>query len=77
MLDKKRGNMALSTEQVILAVIVGTLFAIIYSLRVLVLVERRIARMDENLLLITRKIAAEELRIEKAEKAILKSVRKK
>ncbi len=69
--------MALSTEQVILAVIVGTLFAIIYSLRVLVLVERRIARMDENLLLITRKIAAEELRIEKAEKAILKSVRKK
>lgn len=69
--------MPLSTEQVILAIIVGTLFAIIYSLRVLVLVERRIARMDENLLLITQRIASEEMRIEKAEKAILKSVKRK
>ena len=69
--------MPLSTEQVILAIIIGTLFAIIYSLRVLVMMERRIARMDENLLLITRKIVAEEGRIERQERAILKSVRRK
>lgn len=69
--------MPLSTEQVILAIIIGTLFAIIYSLRVLVLLERRIARMDENLLLITRKIVLEESRIEKQERAILKSVKRK
>ncbi len=69
--------MPLTTEQVILAIIVGTLFAIIYSLRILVLVERRIARMDENLLLITRKIASEELKIERQEKAILKSIKRR
>ena len=69
--------MGLTTEQVILAIIVGTLFAIIYSLRILVLVERRMARMDENLLAITRKIVSGEARIEKEEKAIMKSMRRK
>lgn len=69
--------MSLSSEQVILAIIVGTLFAIIYSLRILVLVERRIARMDENLLLIAKSIAAEEVKIERQEKAILRSVKKR
>ena len=75
---KKEGfTMGLTTEQVILAIIVGTLFAIIYSLRILVLVERRMARMDENLLAITRKIVSGEARIEKEEKAIMKSMRRR
>ena len=69
--------MSLTTENVILAIIVGTLFAIIYSLRILVLVERRIARMDENLLAITRKVVSEEARIEKQERAIMKSIKRK
>ena len=69
--------MPLTTEQAILAIIVGTLFAIIYSLRILVLVERRIARMDENLVLITQKVAAEEIKIERQEKAIIKALKKK
>ena len=58
--------MALSLEQLTLAIIVGTLAAIVYALRVLVILERRIARMDTNIMKITKKVAAEELKIEKA-----------
>ena len=42
--------MALSLEQLTLAIIVGTLAAIVYALRVLVILERRIARMDGNIM---------------------------
>lgn len=35
--------------RVILAIIVGTLMAIVYSLRVLVLMERRIARIEVHI----------------------------
>ena len=58
--------MVLSLEQLTLAIIVGTLAAIVYALRVLVILERRIARMDGNIMKITKKVAAEELKIEKA-----------
>ena len=54
--------MPLSFEGATLAVIVGTLAAIIYSLRILVLLERRIARMDYHLELMTRKIAKAEMK---------------
>ena len=60
-------------EQIILAVIVGTLFAIVYSLRVLVLMERRIARMDLNIEKMVKKVLEEELKIEKLEKDIEKN----
>ncbi len=53
-----------SMQVVILAIIIGTLLAIVYSLRLLVLLERRIARMDENLLRITRRVVKEEDEIE-------------
>jgi len=56
--------MAVSLEQFTLAIILAALFAIIYLLRVLVLLERRIARMDDNLFRITRKIVKEEKKIE-------------
>ncbi|MBW2985128.1 hypothetical protein KY313_00530 [Candidatus Woesearchaeota archaeon] len=42
--------MPLTLEQLTLAIIVGTLAAIVYSLRVLVILERRIARMDSNMM---------------------------
>ena len=53
--------MPLSLEGATLAVIIGTLAAIVYSLRVLVLLERRIARMDYHLELMTSKIAKAEM----------------
>ncbi len=58
--------MALTLEQLTLAIIVGTLSAIVYALRVLVILERRIARMDGNIVKITKKLIVEELKIEKA-----------
>ena len=58
-------------DVIILAVIVGTLASIVYSMRILVLLERRIARVDMNIERITRKIAAEEMKIEEMEKQII------
>lgn len=54
----------LEIADIILAVILGVLAAIVYSLRVLVLLERRMARMDENLERLVLKIAREEKEIE-------------
>ncbi len=51
--------------RVILAIIVGTLMAIVYSLRVLVLMERRVARIDKHIELLASRIWKEEKRIEK------------
>lgn len=45
---------------VILAVIVGTLLAIVYSLRILLLVERRVASMEMNIQKMASKILKEE-----------------
>ena len=56
----------LELQEVILAVIIGTLFAIVYSLRVLMLVERRVAGMEENIQRLTAKVLREELTIERA-----------
>ena len=56
----------LEIQQVILAVIIGTLLAIVYSLRVLILVERRVASMEANIQKLTSKVLKEELVIEKA-----------
>lgn len=55
----------LGLEGVTLAIIIGALAAIIYSMRMLVLLERRIARMDENLIRITQRLMKEEFLIEK------------
>ena len=59
---KRGGKMTL--EQAILYVILGIVLAIVYSIRILVLLERRIARMDENLVRITNRIISEEKKIE-------------
>lgn len=54
----------MTLETTILWVILGTLAAVLYLLRILVLLERRIARMDENLMRITSRIISEERKIE-------------
>jgi hypothetical protein len=54
-----------TTVEILLAITLGVLAAIVYSLRVLVLLERRIARMDENLERVVMRIAKDEMLIEK------------
>jgi hypothetical protein len=56
----------LSLAEVILAVIIGTLAAIVYSLRVLILLERRVAGMELNIQRMTNRVLKEEAVIEKA-----------
>ena len=55
-----------SGEQIILSIIIGTLLAIVYSLRMLVLMERRIARLDHNIEKLVKSVLKEELKIEKS-----------
>lgn len=62
----------LELAEVILAVIIGTLAAIVYSLRVLILLERRVASMEANIQKMTSHVLREEITIEK----ILKKKRK-
>lgn len=62
--------MAVFFEQIgapefILIVILGTLFAVVYSLRVLVLMERRIARIEAHIERVVGKVIKEEIKIEK------------
>lgn len=49
-----------------LAVILGTLLAIVYSLRVLILLEKRVASMEMNIQKLTGKVLKEEINIQKA-----------
>ncbi len=54
--------------RIVLAVIVGVLFGIVYCMRVLVLMERRVARIEEHIDRIVHKVLQEEIRIERATK---------
>ena len=56
--------MAADISAVILAIIIGTLAAIVYSLRVLVLMERRVSRIDQHLEMLVEKVVIEERKIE-------------
>lgn len=58
--------MVFGVQEITLAVIVGTLSAIVYSLRVLVLMERRIARIEGHIESVVNKVMREETRIEKS-----------
>ena len=51
--------------RITLAVVIGTLAAIVYSLRVLVLMERRMARIEMHIDRVTQKILKEEIKIER------------
>ena len=57
--------MAFGVQEVTLAIIIGTLAAIVYSLRIMVLMERRIARIEGHIENVVTKIMKEELKIEK------------
>jgi len=57
--------MVLGMQEVTLAIIVGTLAAIVYSLRILVLMERRIARIEMHIENVIGKVMKEELKIAK------------
>jgi len=57
--------MALNVEGIILSIIIGTLAAIVYSLRVLLLMERRIGRIESHIENIAARILKEEVSIEK------------
>ena len=60
--------MAFGVQEITLSIIIGTLAAIVYSLRVLVLVERRIARIEMHIERVIDRIMKEELKIEGAVK---------
>jgi len=60
----------MAADQVVLGIVIGTLAAIVYSLRVLILLERRIARMDLNIESLTRKVLTEELHLVREESTI-------
>jgi len=68
---------ALELQGVILAIIIGTLAAIVYSLRILVLLERRIGRIDLNIERLARQIFKEELAVEAEEKKIESFIKKR
>ena len=55
----------MGVQEITLAVIVGALGAVVYSLRVLVLMERRIARIEEHIERVVGKVMMEEIKIEK------------
>ncbi len=55
----------LDLAEVILAVIIGTLLAIVYSLRVLIILERRVASMETNIQKMTARVLREEGTIER------------
>jgi len=52
--------------RIVLAVIIGTLAAIVYSLRVLVLMERRVARIEQHLDRMVHRTLLEETKIERS-----------
>ena len=64
-------------EQIILSIIIGTLAAIVYSLRILVLMERRMARVDENIEKLVVAVLKEETTIEREEQKIEKALLKR
>jgi biopolymer transport protein ExbB/TolQ len=60
----------MAADSVVLGIIIGTLAAIVYSLRVLILLERRIARVDLNIESLTQRVLREELSISRNEEMI-------
>jgi len=62
--------------EVTLSIILGTLAAIVYSLRILVLMDGRIERIEEHIEKIAVKIVKEELKIEAALKRSTKKKRR-
>ena len=62
------GIETLTEPDVTLAIIIGTLAAIVYSLRIMVLMERRIARIESHIERVVDKVIKEEITIERSMK---------
>ena len=60
--------MAFGVQEITLAIIIGTLAAIVYSLRILVLMERRIARIEMHIERVVDKLVKEEIKIQRSMK---------
>jgi|TARA_B100001964_G_scaffold196368_1_gene220899 hypothetical protein len=58
--------LAFGVQELTLSIIIGTLASIVYSLRVLVLMERRIARIEAHIEKAVNNIMKEEIQIEKS-----------
>jgi hypothetical protein len=54
---------SLELAEVILAIIIGTLAAIVYSLRVLLILEKRVANMEQHIQQMAKQILKEERKI--------------
>jgi len=67
----------MGVEAVILAIIIGTLAAIVYSLRILVLMERRMARIEKHIEMLVTGVYDEEKKIEREEAQIERLVQKR
>ncbi len=65
--------MVFGIQEITLSIIIGTLAAIVYALRVLVLMERRVARIEMHIERVVDQLLKEELKIEK----MVKKKRKK
>ena len=57
--------MVFGIQEITLSIIIGTLAAIVYALRVLVLMERRVARIEMHIERVVDQLLKEELKIEK------------
>jgi len=58
--------MVFGVQEITLAIIIGTLAAIVYSLRIMVLMERRIARIEMHIERVVGKVIKEEIKIERS-----------
>ncbi|MEM2121105.1 MAG: hypothetical protein QXU20_00390 [Candidatus Woesearchaeota archaeon] len=67
----------LPIEQVILFIILATLAAIVYSLRLLFVMERRVARIESNIEKLVFKLLKEEEEVIKEEEEIKEEIEKK
>ncbi|MBI4441039.1 hypothetical protein HY639_02635 [Candidatus Woesearchaeota archaeon] len=63
---------ALERIDVVLAIIIGVLAAIVYSLRILVLMDRKIARIEMHIEKMAHKMVKEEYQIERELKGLKK-----
>jgi hypothetical protein len=61
----------------VLGIILATLAAIVYSLRILVLMERRIARIDAHIESLVQSVLKEEHKIEREENEIVAQLKKR
>ena len=59
-------KLSFGVQEITLAIIVGALFAIVYSLRILVLMERRIARIEAHVENVVSRVMKEEIKIERS-----------